>query len=94
MFLYLSLARMFPVLQDLIDEPPDHSDHLTAKQYFKLSRRKSGYRLLISNLGFMMALAILAPLVRILAPRCRDLKFQEFSRKLFIRISEEIIFLL
>ena len=63
MFLYLSLARMFPVLQDLVDEPPEDNDELTPCQYYKAARRKSAIRLMLANLGFLTALGILAPLV-------------------------------
>ena len=77
MFLYLSLARMFPVLQDLVDEPPDNMADATPTQYFLASRRKSAYRLCLANLGFLTALAILAPLVR---KRCRKINTTENMR--------------
>jgi len=64
MFLYLSLARMFPVLQELVDEPPDETEHLSPCEFYKAARRKSIIRLLLANLGFLTALGILGPLVR------------------------------
>ena len=47
-FLYLSLSSLFPILQGLIDQE---------------SSKKSLIRLLLANLGFGMAIALLLPLV-------------------------------
>jgi hypothetical protein len=62
MFLYLSLARLFPVLQELVDEPPQN-EGMTALEMFRAARQKSAIRLLIANGGFILAYMLLAPLV-------------------------------
>ena len=62
MFLYLSLGSLFPVLQDLIDEPPNKFD-VSNSTYAKAARKQSLMRLLSANFGFMCSLVIIFPLV-------------------------------
>ena len=63
MFLYLSLAQLFPVLQELVDEASDEIEHLSPAEFYKAARNKSLIRLLLANLGFLTAHGILGPLV-------------------------------
>ncbi|CAG5105061.1 Oidioi.mRNA.OKI2018_I69.chr1.g1798.t1.cds [Oikopleura dioica] len=62
MFLYISLARMFPAMQELVDAPPKES-RVSAKAYHQLAKRKVYWRLFIANVGFVSAFCILAPLI-------------------------------
>ena len=65
MFLYISLARMFPAMQELVDAPPKEN-RISSKAYHQLARKKIYWRLFIANVGFICAFGILAPLVRLL----------------------------
>merc|ERR1712130_345778 len=44
MFLYLSLATVFPALQELVDEPLEDRDDLSDAQYHVKSRKQSSIR--------------------------------------------------
>jgi hypothetical protein len=65
MFLYISLARMFPAMQELVDAPPKEN-RISSKAYYQLARKKIYWRLFIANVGFVCAFGILAPLVILL----------------------------
>jgi len=62
LFLYMSLGSIFPVLQDIIDEPPNIKN-LSNAEYAKVARKQSLFRLVIANVRFLSSMLIVVSLV-------------------------------